>query len=147
MVIDIPIHPELSRALEAVPKTNLTFPITERSAPFSIDPLTRHQSNQRFGRDFGATDLPEHGREGVDWSHCLPDLGQDRRAISGAVVVGRLHSRRSKPCSNSGRFATFAAIRRATSFVSSLAADRPQNRHRRAPDRSRPVRRQLDDLT
>ena len=26
-----------------------------------------------------------HGREGVDWSHCLPDPGQDRRARAEAL--------------------------------------------------------------
>jgi hypothetical protein len=31
---------------------------------------------------------PRHGREGVDRAHCLPAYGQDRRAVSGAVVVG-----------------------------------------------------------
>jgi integrase len=34
--VDIPIYPELARALEAVPKTNLTFLMTERGAPFSV---------------------------------------------------------------------------------------------------------------
>ena len=31
----VPIHPELSRALASVPRTNLTFLMTERGAPFT----------------------------------------------------------------------------------------------------------------
>jgi integrase len=31
----IPVHPELARSLASVPRTNLTFLITERGAPFT----------------------------------------------------------------------------------------------------------------
>src|SRR5262249_15055311 len=39
--------------------------------------------------------LPRHGREGVDRPHCLSAHGQDRRAVSGAIVA---EIRWSNPC-------------------------------------------------
>jgi integrase len=37
--LTIPIHPELARALAALPRTNLTFLVTERGAPFNPNSL------------------------------------------------------------------------------------------------------------
>jgi integrase len=63
--IDIPIHPELSRALEAVPKTNLTFLITERSAPFSIAGF-----GNWFRRMCNAAGLPQCSIHGLRKAAC-----------------------------------------------------------------------------
>jgi integrase len=77
--IDIPIHPELARALEAVPKTNLTFLMTERGAPFSDAGL-----GNWFRRTCNAAGLPQCSIHGLRKAACrrLAEAGCSEKQIA-----------------------------------------------------------------
>lgn len=77
--IDIPIHPELALALEAVPKTNLTFLMTERGAPFSDAGLGNY-----FRRMCNAAGLPHCSIHGLRKATCrrLAEAGCTEKQIA-----------------------------------------------------------------
>jgi integrase len=88
--IDIPIHPELARALEAVPKTNLTFLMTERGAPFSDAGL-----GNWFRRMCNAAGLPQCSIHGLRKAACrrLAEAGCTEKqvaAISGHTSLSEV---------------------------------------------------------
>jgi integrase len=77
--IDIPIHPELALALGAVPKTNLTFLMTERGAPFSVAGL-----GNWFRRMCNGAGLPQCSIHGLRKAACrrLAEAGCSEKQIS-----------------------------------------------------------------
>jgi integrase len=77
--IDIPIHPELALALEAVPKTNLTFLMTESGSPFSDAGLGNY-----FRRMCNAAGLPHCSIHGLRKATCrrLAEAGCTEKQIA-----------------------------------------------------------------
>jgi integrase len=71
----IKMHPELARALESVPRSNLTFLVTERGAPFSASSLSNW-----FGKQCRAAGLERRTAHGLRKAACR------RLAEAGASV-------------------------------------------------------------